>query len=275
MAGLRRGVEIADRIETHDALRSQRPVEQIVQNLPLGRSLRQPVPAEVPGHQLVGLEHALPLADGQEAAVERQLQRALRRLAARPGVVLFDQHVVVDVPDRQRALRPDAAEHLAQIRLCHRREPDAAALPVPLHGADVEPHVGGRNVRQRVRPIFEHRLVDGLGLVQVIAPVSRNARIENVVMAAFDHIDGVDLHVAQMRNRRARRLRPVAERRGAVEPLGAQPDASGIGFGEREGGLGRAGHGRRECTTARFGFVASETAPIPRVNGVFRREPVR
>ena len=266
-ARLAPGIEVADRIQAHDALRAQRTVEQMVEDLAFRRGLRQPLPAEMPGHQLVGLEHPAALADGEEAAVERQLQRALRRLAARPGVVLVHQHVVVDVPDRQRALGPDAAEHLAQIRRRHRREPDAAALPVPLHGADVEPHVGGWNVRQRMRPVLEHGFVDGLRLVEVLAPVSRNARIEDVVMAALDHVDGVDLHVAQMRHRRGRRLRPLAERRGAVEPLGAQPDASGVGFGEREGGLGRAGHGRRECTTARFGFVGSETAPIPCVNG--------
>jgi hypothetical protein len=95
-----------------------------------------------------------------------------------------------------------------------------------------------------VGPVFEHRLVDGLRLAQVLAPVSRNPRVEDVVMAAFNHVDGIDLDVAEMLHRGARRLRPVAERRGPVEPLGAQPDASGVGFGEREGCLGRAGHGR-------------------------------
>lgn len=216
----------------------------MVQDLPLRRRLRQSLPAEVPGHQLVGLEHPGPLADREEAAVERQLQRALRRLAARPRMVLLDQHVVVDVPDGQWALRPDAAEHLAQVGRRHRGEPDAAALPVPLHCADIEPQVGGRNVGQRVRPVLEHRFVDGLRQPQVLAPVRRNARIEDVVMAALDHVDGVDLHVAEMPHRRGGRRRPIAERRGAVEPLGGEPDASGVGFGEREGGLGGAGHGR-------------------------------
>src|SRR3954451_19790811 len=92
-------------------------------------------------------------------------------------------------------------------------------------------------------------------------------------MAALDHVDGVDLHIAQMRHRRGGRLRLVAERGGAVEPLGAQPDASGVGFGEREGGLGRAGHGLAECTTVRFGLVAAEIAPIPRVIGPSTANP--
>ena len=220
----------------------------------------------MPGRQLVGLEHPAPLADGEEAAVEGQLQRALRRLAARPGMVLFHQHVVVDVADRQRALRSDAAEHLAQIRRRHRREPDAAALPVPLHGADVEPHVGGRQVGQGMRPVFEHGLVDGLRLAQMLAPVSRNARIQDVVMAAFDHVDGVDLHIAQMLHRRARRRGPVAERRGPVEPLRAQPDAPGVGFRKREGFFGRAGHLR----TAVYNR-SSSTMRRPRVSGLTPR----
>jgi hypothetical protein len=71
-----------------------------------------------------------------------------------------------------------------------------------------------------------------------------NARVENVVMAAFDHVDGVDLHIAQMFHRGVRRRGPAAERRGPVEPLGAQPDASGVGLGECEGCVNEAGHGR-------------------------------
>ncbi len=54
-------------------------------------------------------------------------------------------------------------------------------------------------------------------------------------MAAFDHMDGVDLHIAQMLHRGARCLGPVAKGRVCVEPLGMQPDASGVGLGEGEG----------------------------------------
>ena len=76
-----------------------------------------------------------------------------------------------------------------------------------------------------MRPVFEHGLVDALRLTQMVAPVSRDAREQDLVMAALHHIDGVDLHVAEMLDRGARRLGPVAERRCLVEPLGAQPDA--------------------------------------------------
>jgi hypothetical protein len=91
-----------------------------------------------------------------------------------------------------------------------------------------------------VRPVFEHCLVDCLRLVQVLAPVSGNARKQDVVMGALDHVDGVDLHVAQMRHRGACRLGPVAERRVPVEPLGVQPDACGDGVGNGERFLGSA-----------------------------------
>ena len=38
-----------------------------------------------------------------QALVEHQLQHALARLAAGPGMVLVDQFVIVDVADRERA----------------------------------------------------------------------------------------------------------------------------------------------------------------------------
>jgi len=140
------------------ALRPRSP--QVLERLAPGRRFRQAVPAEVPVRQLVGLQHAGALAHGEEASVEGQLQRALGRLAARPRVVLFHQHVVVDVADRQRAMAPDAGEHLAQVRLLDRAEPGAAGLPVVLHGAHVEAQVPRRHVRQGVRPVFEDRFVD-------------------------------------------------------------------------------------------------------------------
>jgi hypothetical protein len=52
--------------------------------------------------------------------------------------------------------------------------------------------------------------------VQVGALVSGYARVEDVVVAALDHIDGVDLHVAQVLDRRRRRAGSVAEGRGLV-----------------------------------------------------------
>ncbi len=75
--GLHRRVEVADRIETNDALRAQRAIEQIPHALAFRRWLRQAIEAEMPRHQLIGLEHALALAHGQHAAIERKLQRAL------------------------------------------------------------------------------------------------------------------------------------------------------------------------------------------------------
>ena len=42
---------------------------------------------------------------------------------------------------------------------------------MPPHRAEEEPQVPGWHVRQRVRPILEDRLVDGLGLAEVFAVV--------------------------------------------------------------------------------------------------------
>ena len=90
-------------------------------------------------------------------------------------------------------------------------------------------------------PVFEHAFVDALGLAQIRAPIVGNSGPENMMMAALDDVDGVDLHIAQMLHRRGRRRRPLAERRRHVEPLRAQPDAPGFGFGQADGFIG-AGH---------------------------------
>jgi hypothetical protein len=60
-------------------------------------------------------------------------------------------------------------------------------------------------------------------------------------MAALDHIDGVDLHIAEMLYRGGNRRRPVAERIRRIEPLGAEPNSPSLGLGQ---GMGwdRAGH---------------------------------
>ena len=67
--------------------------------------------------------------------------------------------------------------------------------------------------------------------------------MEDVVMAALDHVDRVDLNVAQVLHRQARGLGPVAERHGGIEPLGVQPDAPGASLGEHVGFAGSPGHG--------------------------------
>ena len=71
--------------------------------------------------------------------------------------------------------------------------------------------------------------------LKIAAPIVRNTRPEDVMVAAFDHIDGVDLHIAEMLHRGLRRRGSVAKRRRRIEALRAKPDASGGGFGERNG----------------------------------------
>src|SRR6185503_11460175 len=89
------------------------------------------------------------------------------------------------------------------------------------------------HVRERVRPVLEYRLVDALRPLQVFAPVFRNARIEDLMVAALDNVDGVDLHIAKVLDRCADRFRAVAERRGLVQALGTQPQAPRACPGQR------------------------------------------
>ena len=92
-----------------------------------------------------------------------------------------------------------------------------------------------------MRPVLEHAFVDALGLPQVGAGVIGDAAIENMMVRALDHVDGVDLHVAEMLDRRRNRPGAAAERCRRIEPLAAQPDLAGLGLAQ---GTGRncAGH---------------------------------
>ncbi len=167
----------------------------------------------MPRHQVVSLEHAVALADRQHAGIERQLQRPLRRLAAGPQMLLVDQHIVVNVADGQRAVAPDQAQHLAQVGRLDRAEPFMALALVTFHGGKEEAQILCRHVGQRMGPVFEHASVDALGLAQIRAPVIRDAGPQNVMVAALDDVDGVDLDITEMFHRGGRRLRPFAERR--------------------------------------------------------------
>jgi hypothetical protein len=69
-------------------------------------------------------------------------------------------------------------------------------------------------------------------LMQMLAPIRRNARVEDVVMAALNDVDGVNLQVAQVRHRRRRGLRAGAEGFGGVKALGMQPDSAGPDGGD-------------------------------------------
>src|SRR5512141_614275 len=89
-----------------------------------------------------------------------------------------------------------------------------------------------------MRPVLEDALVDALGLTQVAALVLGDAIPENMVVAALDDIDGVDLDIAEMGNHGGGGLRSRSERLGRVEPLRAQPDAPGLHLAQGMGSYG-------------------------------------
>lgn len=69
-------------------------------------------------------------------------------------------------------------------------------------------------------PIFEHRFVDRLRLLQIGADVVRNAAVEDVVMASLDDVDRIDLHIAKMFDRALGPPRAFSERSRRIELLG-------------------------------------------------------
>src|SRR5262245_29410980 len=106
-------------------------------------------------------------------------------------------------------------------------------------------------------PVFEDGLVDALDPMQMGALVSRDTREQNVVVATLDHVDRVDLDVAQVLYRGPRRLGPAAERHGRVEPLRVQPDTLRLSLAEQLGFAGNPGH-------AYSGMLSQLGAPRPR-----------
>ena len=82
--------------------------------------------------------------------------------------------------------------------------------------------------------------------MQVLAPIGRDASVEDVVMAALDDVDRVDLQVAQVRHRCRRGRRAGAEGLGGIEPLGMQPDSARLGRGEQEGRMVHQGRRLRD-----------------------------
>src|ERR1700685_3215143 len=107
---------MTDRVHTHDPLRLQSTIEQVVQSFPFGRSAWQTVPTEMASHELVSLQHSGPLTNRHQTLVEGQLQNALGRLAAGPCIVFFHR-LVFDVTDGECAMSADARQHSAQVSI--------------------------------------------------------------------------------------------------------------------------------------------------------------
>src|SRR5579863_2428068 len=74
---LARRIEMADGIEADDALRTKAPVEQVAGDFTQRSWLWRLVPAEMPVHQLIGLEHAVAFGNRDSALIECELQRPL------------------------------------------------------------------------------------------------------------------------------------------------------------------------------------------------------
>src|SRR3954462_2632950 len=147
-------------------------------------------------------------------------------------MLLLDQHVVFDVADRERTALADQPQHLAQVRGPHLAQPSVALTLVTLHGRNKEAQMLRGHIGQCMGPIFEDALIDALRMAKIRAAIFGNTVPENVVMAALDDIDGVDLHIAKMVDRGGDRLRAIAERNWRVELLSMQPNTPGLSLGQ-------------------------------------------
>ena len=156
-------------------------------------------------------------------------------------MLLVHQHIVFDIPDRKRTIAADQLQHLAQVRWANGAEPFVSLAFVTLHRRNKVAKMFRGHIGQRMGPVFEHALVDTLGMAQVRATIFGDTAPQNVMVTALHDVDGVDLHITEMFHGSRNSLRSIAERRAGIEPLGAQPDAPGRSLGQRVEFL-RAGH---------------------------------
>ena len=110
-----------------------------------------------------------------------------------------------------------------------------------------------------MRPVFEHALVAALGLPQIGAAIVGDAGVEDVVVAALDHVDGVDLHIAEMGDRIRDRLRSLAERRRACRAAARRARCGG-----RRACLGREISAGGTLPTILAGFAGARKSRIGR-----------
>ena len=137
---------MTDRFHTHDPLRLQGTIKQVVQSFPFGCRAGQTVPTEMASRELISLQHSDSLTNRHQALVEGHFQNALGRLAAGPRVIFFHR-LVLDVADGERAVAADARQHSAQVTTGNLAEPVDATLSIPAHVADKEPQALRRHVR--------------------------------------------------------------------------------------------------------------------------------
>ena len=134
---------------------------------------------------------------------------------------------------RERAVAAHPRHHLAHLLRRHVAEPGLRRRAAVRHVRQEEAEVAGRHIGERMGPVFEHALVHRERLLEIAAAVLRDPGPEDVMVRPLDHVDGVDLHVAEVRHRRRGRRRPGAERRRRVEPLRGEPDAPRRGGAQR------------------------------------------
>ncbi len=178
-------------------------VEDLLEVLPPGHR-------QFPGEEQVldGALHRAPLPHAAAAAVLGEVARAQGTVAAHPGQDLPRQLLVVT-------------------------EEVAAALRHLVHARQAEAVVAHRHVAGGMGPVVQHRAL-GHQLVEMLRAVSGHAVEQHVVVGSFHHRDGVDLHVAEVGDGRARAGQATTEG-VAAEPLAGQRDATRLVRGQGNG----------------------------------------
>jgi len=106
-------------------------------------------------------------------------------------------------------------------------------VDVSSSGANRRKAIGSAKLRRRSWTCATDSPMNPCAHVHLDVKPTLNAREEDVMVAAFDHMDRVDLDIAEMLHRRRCCRRAVAEGRIAVKPLRPHPDPLGGRFRQR------------------------------------------
>ncbi len=244
-------VVVGEVFERRDAVMASGPDEQFLAGLVLGwRGHRQVLGRDHPLGQVIDPGEIVRAAvPGEATLVEERLERDLAVVVVPPRSL-----GPLSLPEVTRDNRPvgfDVSQDLFDVVGAVGHQPPKCTPPVRRrHPPAVQVMVGGRYVRGLVDPVLEQLAGPG-GIVDQRPRVGTEAGEQRKLLAAHQHVDGVDLDDPHPIDDAAQMATIDAPGRPRiVESLGAERDPTRLRVRE----LHRRRHGRDRtgCAEARF-----------------------
>ena len=236
--------------------------QQFLAGLTFGRSRTlQCVLGDPPFRQLVQPgEVVRAAATGDLAGPEQMLQGDLGVVPVPPGALRTDAGI--ELARRDRAVGVDPGEDFAEVfRTALQQPPDLAPFVLALHPPAVEVIVLGRHMARLVDPVLE-QLAVRRRVTDQVAWMRPKPREKWQLLAAHEHVDGIDLDQADLSEHLAQvPAIDLASRPRISKSLGGEGDPARLVRGDV-----RRRHGRCYSETAMLTelMTTSSTGRSPR-----------